>query len=115
MKTITEYVELVPVSDMLAILESLRSSEISDPINWIDLENNFPYFENAAQQQLLRAVPLLQKRIASYSNDVPEMLHIRGLTGKRSKVPTFYDGVIKTELIWEELTTFIGCLSSLAL
>jgi hypothetical protein len=115
MKTSTEYVELVPVSAMLAILESLSSSEISNPINWIDLETNFSYFESAAKQQLLRSVPLFQKRIASYSDDMPEMLHIRGLSGNRAKVPTFYDGIIKTELIWEELTTFIGCLSSLDL
>lgn len=115
MKTTTEYVELVPVSDMLAILGGLSSSEIFNPMNWIDLENNFPYFESAARQQLLRSVPLFQKRIASYSNGLPEMLHIRGLSGKRDKVPTFYDGIIKTELIWEEFTTFIGCLSSLEL
>ncbi|HXD33723.1 MAG TPA: TauD/TfdA family dioxygenase [Pyrinomonadaceae bacterium] len=115
MKTRSEYVELVPVSDMLAILEGLSVSEISNPRNWIDLENNFPYFESAAQQQLARSAPLLQKRIASYSNDFPEMLHIRGLIGKRSKVPTFYDGIIKAELIWEELIAFIGCLCSLEL
>lgn len=115
MKTTTEYVELVPVSDMLAILEGLNASEISNPANWIDLENNFEYFENAAQRQLVRSVPILQKRIASYSNDPPEMLHIRGLIGNRSKVPTFYDGIIKTELIWTELTVFVGCLRSLAL
>jgi hypothetical protein len=115
METPAEYVELVPVSDMLAILESLNSSEISAPINWNTLENDFPYCESAARQQLLRSVPHFQKRIAGYSNDIPEMLHIRGLTGNRDKVPTFYDGIIKTEVIWEELTTFIGCLSSLEL
>jgi TfdA family taurine catabolism dioxygenase TauD len=114
-KTPAEHVEIVPVSDMLAISKSLSSSEISDPIKWIDLENNFPQFESAAQQQLFRSAPQLHKRIAGYSNDVPEMLHIRGLTGNRDKVPTFYDGIIKTELIWEELTTFVGCLSALAL
>lgn len=113
MKTTTEYVEVVPVPEMLAILEGLRASQIAHPINWIDLENNWPSFESSAKQQLVRSAPHFQKRIAGYSNDLPEMLHISGLNGNRDKVPTFYDGIIKTELIWEELSTFVGCLSSL--
>lgn len=115
MRTTTEYVELVPVSEMLGILEGMDSSEISNPLNWIDLENNVSDFENTARQQLERSAPLLQERIARYSNDLPEMLHIRGLIGNRSKVQTFYDGIIRTELIWQELTAFIGCLHSLGL
>lgn len=115
MKTMSEYVEIAPVSTMLEISESLKSSEISVPIDWINLENDLPYFESAAQQQLLRSVPQFQKRIVNYSKEMPEMLHIKGLFGNQTKVPTFYDGIIKTELIWEELATFIGCLSSLGL
>lgn len=114
MKTTFEYVELVPVSEMLAFTEGFASCEISEPVKWSDFEDNFPRYEAVARKQL-ESVPRLREQLALYSSDLPEMLHIRGLTGNREKVPTFYDGLIRTELIWEELIGFIGCLSSLRL